>query len=158
MSTTTKLAQMRAEIARLDAHIAALMDGGTRVPIEMARERAAAMVEAHALRTAEKMQSFAGQFAAPDYVMPAPPEVSAWGLAVLLHPQALGQSLADLISHHYPAGIDAATPDEIAKRLSVLRKERAAIERDEFALADKLGVPQRADIDPRLILGLGSED
>ena len=80
------------------------------------------------------------------------PDAAAQLLAAL-DPQKLREALRAKVRSEYQTIGEVATPAEIKQRVGKLTIELDKTEREDFTLSDELGVPQRADINPMILLG-----
>lgn len=154
--STAKLATLRAKIRRIDSELSAIADGNVRVPMDLALERVGTALDADRARAIEMIQGYAEAFRGQKHTPPPPPALSAWQLSLIVDPAAILTAMRSHLGEMY-RDCETATPAAIAARCNHLRRERAEAECEEYRLADQLGEPQRADIDPNLLLGLEPE-
>lgn len=75
-------------------------------------------------------------------------------LMVNINHAAIRARLLEKLNEVYAGGDEALSAADIAKRLAKLKTELAAAEREDYELAEQLGIPQRPDQNPALLLGL----
>lgn len=154
-----KLQRIRARIREIQDEIARLTSGEILVPLTMATARLDEQLNAMRAGSDDHLRRMVTGLAqnTQGRLEIAEDRQSRDGvqrLMVSIDYDRIRAHLLALLKATYANGPEALSASEITKRIDKLKIEQAKCEREDFDLAEQLGIPQRPDQNPGLLLGL----
>lgn len=157
-----KIEKLRGKIAELKALIKSAQRGNVRIPKAQAiaaLDRHIAEIEAEALGMVNGWVSrFAYPAPAHDFLMPITAHSHYGGESIMaaLAPAALRARLIELLEAQYADSPETIALEDRAAWLEAKNAELLKLEVSDFNESNAAKIPQRRDLDPRVLLGLAA--
>lgn len=155
-----KIEKLRGKIAELKAHIRSVESGRVRVP----KEQAVAALDQHiAALQAESLNRVNGWVSLftypaprPDSLIPITPHAyyGAETIVAALAPVAFRARLMELLEQQYADSPETIALEDRAAWLETKNAELLKLEVADYNESSAAKIPQRRDLDPRVLLGL----
>lgn len=155
-----KIEKLRGKIAELKAHIASVQSGYVRVPKEQAIAALDRYLESAAIEGLTRANYWINHFAYPDprpsTLIPFNPHDHHGGeaIAAALAPVAFRARLMELLEAQYADSPETIAIEDRGPWLDAKRAELLKLEVSDFNESNAARIPQRRDLDPRVLLGL----
>lgn len=155
-----KIEKLRGKIAELKAHIGSVQSGRVRLPKEQAIAALDQHIAALQVETLSRVNAWASLFAypspRPDFLIPVTPHAyyGAESILAALAPAAFRARLMELLEAQYTDSPETIALEDRAAWLETKRDELLKLEVADFNESNAARIPQRRDLDPRVLLGL----